>query len=342
MIAESATVDDADTIATLLLEQQRSFLGLDDRFAPPTALGALVERIRTSLSKSEERPLVVRGPREEIVGFGEPGVQELPEGHEWLAWAPRVGGVWESLALPPPGSELRPRALESLVAAARERWQERGLNGETIAWPSQDRDLAANLCKLDLIPSYHYAYASKDSVEATPSNDAAFRPARPEDFASLWGLRSEQEAFHLEHCRFERRASGLERAFREQFDRSVSDPSLREGAPQFSVALQDGEPVGFVEAVVLALPAVNPRGLPEGRYGYVANAAVRSTLRGHGIGRRLVGFALYRLALQAVRGFVLWYADDNPLSSRFWPRMGFRNLVTKYERRFDESPASQP
>lgn len=36
-----------------------------------------------------------------------------------------------------------------------------------------------------------------------------------------------------------------------------------------------------------------------------------------------------------VRAFVLWYAADNPLSSRFWPRMGFRDLITRYELRYD-------
>lgn len=341
MIAERATAEDAEQIAALIHEQQRDFRIFDDRLAPPAALEAVEERVRASLSRQDESHLVVRGLRGEVVCFGEPRIQELPEGHEWLSWSPRVGGLWESLVLPPLRSPFRTDALDALVAAARELWHEHGLDGETIAWPSRDPEMAPILRKLGLIPSFHYAYASSESIASIPSKGVLLRPARLEDYPLLWNLRSEQEAFHLQHCRFERPAPGLEKGFRAQFDRSLLTDAPGEELPQFSVAMQDDELVGFVEAVVQVLPAINPRDLPQGRYGYLANAAVRSALRGRGFGRSLVNYALHRLSLRHVLGFVLWYADDNPLSSRFWPRLGFRNLFTKYERRFDQSLSPQ-
>lgn len=48
-------------------------------------------------------------------------------------------------------------------------------------------------------------------------------------------------------------------------------------------------------------------------------------------GRLLVGHTLHTLAAHDIVGFYLYYVLTNPLSSRFWPKMGFRPLLVTYK-----------
>jgi len=47
----------------------------------------------------------------------------------------------------------------------------------------------------------------------------------------------------------------------------------------------------------------------------------------------LVAAALAELAALGPDGFYLYYLAVNELARRFWPRMGFEPLVTRYQRR---------
>ncbi len=48
------------------------------------------------------------------------------------------------------------------------------------------------------------------------------------------------------------------------------------------------------------------------------------------LGRLLVAHTLHALAQYEVVGFYLYYVLTNPLSNRFWPKMGFRPLLVTY------------
>ncbi len=325
----------AEAIARLVRDQSKALRYLDDRLGSADSIGAYLDQVRRAAERPGAHPLVARSPDGEVLGFGLPRVRELPAGHEWLAWAPRIGGVWDLLALEPPGSPRRGRVLEGIVREARRVWRDRELDGETVGWFSADSEFADLLHALGLETSSHYAYAPVSVLASLGEGDLSYRPARAADYASLWRLREEQLQFHLAHCRFERSTPGLEGGFRRAFEASLSVAVPVEERPQFSVAEHGGEILGFVETAAQPMAALNDRGLPEGRYGYLNNAAVRADRRGSGLGRGLVRYALGRLTGLSVRAFVLWYAADNPASSRFWPAIGFQPLYTRFERRRD-------
>ncbi len=335
MRAEYATREDVPSIADVVREHERARWLRDRRFARPRTIDAIRRSVRTSLTEGNAVHLAVRDAAGSIIGYGAPRVQRLDSDNEWLAWAPRVGGVWDSIAVSPPGSPGRSLILSALVARARELWSREGLDGEVLAWASADGELAPSLASLGLIPSRHYALAFGSRGARAPTGTASYRPARLEEYPSLWRLRLEQAEFHVQHGRFDRPAPGLEQGFRRQFEAAFAAREVGEGLPRFWVAERVGAVVGFVEAAVQSMGDDNPRGLPGGRYGYINNAAVKGSVRGLGIGRGLMEYALGRLSESRVRAFVLWYAADNPLSSRFWPRMGFRDLITRYELRYD-------
>ncbi len=331
---------DTAEIVRLLTDQAKRFHELDDRLAGPLLPEQYERSVGARQGQDLVAQLVTRDERGTVVGFGEPRVQALPEGHGWLGFAPRVGGVWNVLAVSAPGNSDRGGALVALVEAARELWKVEGLTGEYILWPSMDRELLPAMAELGLIASGHYAHAFPDVSFPPGPGQRLCRPARYEDYPTVWRLRSEQSDYELQHSRF--RVQGnppdVEPGFRRQFELALDGGSNKDTRPQISVMEWEGSVVGFVESEVQTMVPGNPSHLPEGRYGYIDNACVISSSRGRGLGRDLLEYARGRLAEQNLKGLVLWYFADNPLASHFWTRLGFRNLITRFERRYDLLP----
>jgi GNAT superfamily N-acetyltransferase len=100
---------------------------------------------------------------------------------------------------------------------------------------------------------------------------------------------------------------------------------LRE--PQHSalfVAVLDWQVVGFYSLYLQSIDETwTPPLFVPGRYGLLAEVAVAEGLRGRGIGRRL--FATVDQWFRERGAHQLWliYLPRNPLSSRFWPALGF-------------------
>lgn len=340
----SARSGDAAELVGLLADQAKGLHELDDRLATPLLPEQYEKLIGARQGHDVETRLVVRDDYGRVVGFGEPRVQVLPEGHGWLGFAPRVGGVWNVLAISAPGSSTRGEALVTLVEAARDMWKAEGLTGEYIRWPSMDRRLMPAMAELGLVASGHYAYARPDVSFPPGTGEGLCRPAESEDYPTVWHLRSEQAEYELQHARFQVQGTlpNAEPGFRRHFERALDaglDEDLR---PQISVMEWEGSVIGFVEAEVQTMAAGNPSHLPEGRYGYIDNAGVVSSARGRGLGRDLLEYARTRLAEKNPRGLVLWYFADNPLASRFWTQLGFRSLITRFERRYDPPPKCHP
>jgi ribosomal protein S18 acetylase RimI-like enzyme len=340
MIVERAKPTDENPIVQLLTEQARGFHALDARFADRETEGWFLERVRSWLAMQDLVNLVARDGQGGVVGYGGARVQTLPEGHEWREWAPRTAGVWEGLAVRPPRFSERAEILAALVQSSRREWRSEALTGEYALWPSSDSPLGDALVELGLVRSAHLAYTPVTSSWSRGSGRAMCREARETDFPALWRLRSEQSDYHLQHCRFQRRIAGAEEIFRQQFDAAVhplGDPADR---PLISVVESDGAVVGFVATEIQTMGPGNTRYLPAGRYGYIHNAAVDGSFRGRGMGRDLLEYARLRLQDQHLKGLVLWYVEDNPLSRVFWPRLGFRNLWTRYEMRHESTAPS--
>lgn len=61
----------------------------------------------------------------------------------------------------------------------------------------------------------------------------------------------------------------------------------------------------------------------DGRRGYIYHTAVRSDMRGHGIGRRLVELALDALKQEGITKVALVVFSSNSGGNAFWQHMGF-------------------
>ena len=111
---------------------------------------------------------------------------------------------------------------------------------------------------------------------------------------------------------------------------------LGRGEPTW-LAERDGVVVGMIECGLAdAGPGVWLGNLlPSGVWGYVNCASVTAAERSRGVGAHLVATALGALGPGAragpVRDTYLYYNPPNPLSSVFWPRLGYAPLWTLWE-----------
>ena len=79
-------------------------------------------------------------------------------------------------------------------------------------------------------------------------------------------------------------------------------------------------------------PTARPALFCKGRYGDIFEVAVRADQRGRGIGRALFRAAWQWFRRRNVVGVFVNYAPTNPLSSRFWPKLGFRDAWVNWWR----------
>ena len=89
----------------------------------------------------------------------------------------------------------------------------------------------------------------------------------------------------------------------------------------------------MAENELLIVPDTGGYGLmPPGRYGYLNNVSVSEKARDLGIGHMLVAEVFKAFQPLQIDAYLLWYSQDNPRASRFWPHMGFRPLWKTYQR----------
>lgn len=115
---------------------------------------------------------------------------------------------------------------------------------------------------------------------------------------------------------------------------TLLDARLRRGEPIW-VAERDDVVIGLAEcgySDAVAGSWTATRLLP-GKWGYVNCVSVLAGERGRGIGRALLARAHEAFAAAGTMGSYLYYNPPNPLSSVFWPRLGYRPLWTVWEAR---------
>jgi ribosomal protein S18 acetylase RimI-like enzyme len=141
-------------------------------------------------------------------------------------------------------------------------------------------------------------------------------------------LSREMTVFQSANSPYTRAVPGHANALKERFIRSFSGEPAATGVPQFLVAEVGGGVVGFTESWVMDGDA-NPF-LPGIRCGYISAVGIHAGFRGRGIGRVLASATMELLAAYDVAVYSLWYNNDNPIASQFWPRLGFAPLWTTY------------
>ncbi|MCP3804138.1 GNAT family N-acetyltransferase [Allokutzneria sp. A3M-2-11 16] len=245
-----------------------------------------------------------------IKGYVCPVPYELGPDDPLAAFRPAKGTRWEQLVT------TEPRALSLLGETA-------GSETISLTWPSADRETADHLVEIGLKPSSEYALRPAGPLAAGQASDVTVRPARKEDFPAVLELYRSLMNFEHEISAHIRPTPAAERATCASFDLAVA---ARED--NFCVvAEREGSVIGFVQGKIAD---VSFGMFPPGRYAYLDLVAVRQGSRGAGIGRRLVAGTLDALARHEVLGQTLWFNPNNPLSSKFWPAMGFRPILTVF------------
>jgi GNAT superfamily N-acetyltransferase len=204
-----------------------------------------------------------------------------------------------------------PEALRDLFAVLAERWD---VSRFAIAVPAADERLVDVWFRLAF--GCQFMWAVRETEPAAEPPAVAIRPSTPDDLESvaefdeiLWLLQARSPSF-----------SGLavpaRDAFREEWADLWDDPELY----THFVAEREGRVVGH------ALLYDRPRGdlrVPPDNID-LAHAATLDEVRGTGVGLALTQHVLDWAHAHGYRSMTTDWRSVNLLSSRFWPRRGFR------------------
>ena len=233
--------------------------------------------------------------------------------------------------------------LDALLEAWRSRFGPRLHDPDSAAvvtWPSHDVAATRVLLDRGLAPLAVLAVRAPSPLSPLspppppPSpvpSGVQVRPAGPEDLDECLRLA-------LAELHYSSQVGGsIVRPEAEAVKRTTLRDRLGRGEPTW-IAERDGGAVGVLECGHTdAAPGTWLGGLlPTGPWGYVNCASVAAGERGTGVGRALMAAAmpeLQRPRPAPVRGTYLYYNPPNPLSSVFWPRLGYRPLWTLWETR---------
>ncbi|MEP7199445.1 MAG: GNAT family N-acetyltransferase [Chloroflexota bacterium] len=107
---------------------------------------------------------------------------------------------------------------------------------------------------------------------------------------------------------------------RQRFEATLAESNVS----TLFVAEAQGHVAGFYSIYIQSIDDTwTPPLFVAGRYGLIAEVAVDKDARGRGIGRQL--FAAVEQWFHERSAFAYWliYLPHNPLSSKFWPALGF-------------------
>ncbi|GLZ52114.1 GNAT family N-acetyltransferase [Actinomycetospora sp. NBRC 106378] len=307
--------------------------------SPATVLAELLEVQRRRFAALDARlPEAVAPPPGDIVVVGTPPhrVAGVVTHHTWPAGSGPL--LWSAAQV----SELHPvvgAAGHAPLHALVEAWRGRLLSAvlrepdsaATVTWPS--RDVVATRVFLDhgLVPLAVLAVRPPGPLPAPPPDPAVdVRRATPDDLDACVRLALEELAYSSQV------GGSIVRADAEAVKRTAIRDRLTRGEPTW-IALRGDRAVGMMECGrTESAPGTWLAGLlPHGAWGYVNCASVTSAERGSGVGHRLAAAALPELEATESglpgRGTYLYYNPPNPLSSVFWPRVGYRPLWTLWE-----------
>jgi len=205
-----------------------------------------------------------------------------------------------------------PEALRDLFAVLGERW---GVSRFAVAVPAADAELVDAWFRLAF--GCQFMWAVRETEDAEPVDfGGEIRPGTPDDCEAvaefdeiLWLLQARSPSF-----------SGQTVPTRAEFRREWSD--LWDDPSTFThfVAERDGRAVGH--ALLYARPEGDLR-VPPANID-LAHAATLDDVRGSGVGLALTRHVLAWAHEHGYRSMTTDWRSVNLLSSRFWPRRGFR------------------
>ncbi|GHO84816.1 GNAT family N-acetyltransferase [Dictyobacter formicarum] len=327
-------------IVELVRAQECRWYRLDPRLRAVRSVEQVTEMLQRH-RKMQLPPVVALDAQERVCGYVHPKVWQLHPKDGLRAFFAARNGLVKSLALPDPADPNAFRVATALFSALTRLWSEQQVYGEMMRWPCCDPWMALLLRKQGFLLDSELAYQPVPATLAPRSFPSSVhaRLARPEDEEALLALFTEELLFHEPYTPFVRMNSSVECAFRDRLELFWSGKSVEKGAPIVVVIEWDAQIVAMSENDLYTIEAEDesePHFMPRGRYGHINNVGVRQAFRGQGIGRLLLQASFECFAHLQLDGYILWFNPANPLSSQFWPRMGFSPLWRTYQRHYSE------
>ena len=301
-------VEHLDGAGRLLAERHRAHRlvepGLDPRYEAPEAARAEIEELLGSEGASGVAAL----DGDQLIGFllGRP---------REASWGPNV---WVD---PAAHAAVEPELVRDLYAVAAERWVADGLTSHYAVVPATDATLVDAWFRLGF--GHQHVHAIRETPPAGAVPDAPpgleLRLASRDDLDALARIDLSLPEHQALSPVFSRLPIPSLEETRAEYEADFDDPRFTT-----FVVERDGDVVGSAIACAIEVSSSHTSlALPAGA-GFLGFAAVLPEARGCGAGR-LLGEAVLTWARETGRAWVVTdWRMTNLLSSRAWPRLGFR------------------
>jgi GNAT superfamily N-acetyltransferase len=204
--------------------------------------------------------------------------------------------------------------------------------GRMLMMPLVDPALNAALRAVGFIPYHtlaHQLYPPALPRDALTGPGVPVRAAAMADIGAVAALMAESWRFHAEHQPAIQISPRLIEGCALQAEQLIGDDRHRVTL----LAERGGEVVGFFAIGVSAQDSLaRPALFASGYYGDIYEVGVRGDQRRAGVGTAMFHAALAWFEPHRVGGMFVNYAPTNPTSSRFWPRLGFRDAWVNWWR----------
>jgi len=263
---------------------------------------------------------------------GASGVAGLIDGDVagFVVGTPRDASWGPNMWVEPAGHAVTDAELvRDLYATAAERWVADGLALHYAMVPASDRALVDAWFRLGF--GHQQVYAIRETPPATERTEAppglVVRLARLDDLDALARLDVALPAHQALSPVFSRRALPTVEDARAEYEADFDDPRFAT-----FVVEREGEVIGSAIACAIELSSDHKSlALPPGA-GFLGFASVMPEARGLGAGR-VLGEAVLAWARETEREWVVTdWRMTNLLSSRAWPRLGFRPTFYRLHR----------
>ena len=263
---------------------------------------------------------------------GASGVAGLIDGDVagFVVGTPRDASWGPNMWVEPAGHAVTDAELvRDLYATAAERWVADGLALHYAMVPASDRALVDAWFRLGF--GHQQVYAIRETPPATERTEAppglVVRLARLDDLDALARLDVALPAHQALSPVFSRRALPTVEDARAEYEADFDDPRFAT-----FVVEREGEVIGSAIACAIELSSDHKSlALPPGA-GFLGFASVMPEARGRGAGR-VLGEAVLEWSRETEREWVVTdWRMTNLLSSRAWPRLGFRPTYYRLHR----------
>ena len=336
-------------VTDLLGRQQARWHALDPRLRQPLSAEETTRELEEmALDPALYALVALDSTRGEALGCAIAEVRELPPDSESLTFmGPRDGAV-RLLALPGPDDPRNLSVTKALFDGIEAWWATEAATGANMLrpvcdgwlWPLLERRGWLWVSVSALRPAGPLPPSSRMPLEGLTA-----RLAQPDDEEAVVSLHVEEYTYHMAYDPTVRVVPAVEREMREILadiwaaQKESDGPIEADPGRQVFVIDCRGEPVAMSIAYSYMVSEDSPRGsrgrglLALGHYCHIGSTGVRADMRGKGVGRALIESITRFYDPTGVQAYTLTYHLRNPLSSAFWPNLGWVPLVARYVKR---------